>query len=71
MVHKNKGKKRKKAKKGEGIVDNVKALLFGRKNLPPKVRTMLKKHGDTEIDYIQVARNPLKLHSFPYYFHEM
>ena len=44
---------------GEGIIDNIKALFFGRTKLPPDVRKILKQHGDTEIDYIQVARNPL------------
>ena len=44
---------------GEGIIDYIKALFFGRTKLPPDVRKILKQHGDTEIDYIQVARNPL------------
>ena len=52
-------KKRKTKQKGKGIIDNVKALLFGRTKLPPKVRKVLQAHGNKEIDYIQVARNPL------------
>ena len=45
---------------GEGLFDNVKALLFGRKELPPNVRNILKKNGNDDVDYIQVARNTLK-----------
>ena len=44
---------------GEGIFDNIKALLFGRKDLPPNARNVLKKNGNDQIAYIQVARNPL------------
>ncbi len=52
-------KRTKKVQKGKGIVDTAKALLFGRTQLPPQVRKILEKNGNTEIDYIQVARNPL------------
>ena len=52
-------KRTKKVQKGKGIVDTAKALLFGRTKLPPQVRKILEKYGDKEIDYIQVARNPL------------
>ena len=55
----NKKRKTKNVQKGKGIIDNVKALLFGRTKLPPKVRKVLQAHGNKEIDYIQVARNPL------------
>ena len=52
-------KRTKKVQKGKGIIDTAKALLFGRTKLPPQVRKILEKYGDKEIDYIQVARNPL------------
>ena len=52
-------KRTKKVQKGKGIIDTAKALLFGRTKLPPQVRKILEKNGNTEIDYIQVARNPL------------
>ena len=52
-------KKTKKVQKGEGIFDTAKALLFGRTKLPPNARKILKANGNTEIDYIQVGRNPL------------
>ena len=51
--------KSKKVQKGKGIFDTAKALIFGRTKLPPTARKILKANGDTEIDYIQVARNPL------------
>ena len=44
---------------GTGIFDTAKALLFGRTKLPPKVRKIVKTYGNDEIDYIQIARNPL------------
>ena len=52
-------KKPKKVQKGKGIFDTAKALLFGRTKLPPNARKILKANGNTEIDYILVARNPL------------
>lgn len=45
--------------KGDGFFDTAKAFIFGRKDLPPQVRNVLKLHGDSEISYIQVARNPV------------
>jgi hypothetical protein len=45
--------KRKINKKGKGLFKNIKALIYGRKELPPKVRNILKKHGDVEIAYIK------------------
>ena len=50
---------RKRKMKGDGFVDTAKAFFFGRKDLPPAVRNVLKIHGDSEISYIQVARNPV------------
>ena len=52
-------KRTKKVQKGKGIIDTAKALLFGRTKLPPQVRKILENNGNTEIDYVQVARNPL------------
>ena len=52
-------KKTKIVQKGKGILDTAKALLFGRTKLPPNARKLLKAKGNTEIDYIQVGRNPL------------
>ncbi len=62
MVKQRKNPK-KRRQKGKGIIDTGLALIFGRKNLPPKVRNMLKKHGNTEIAYIQVARSPLETYT--------
>jgi len=54
-----KRKPTKRSQKGDGFVDNVKALLFGRTKLPPNVRKILKAHGDTNIEYFQIGRNEL------------
>jgi len=50
---------KKNSKKGKGLLDTAKALWYGRDKLPPNVRKIMEKHGNDEIDYIQVARNPL------------
>jgi len=61
VVKKTKGRKvtKKTSKKGKGLLDTAKALWYGRDKLPPNVRKIMEKHGNDEIDYIQVARNPL------------
>ena len=46
-------------KKGKGIVSTLKAFVYGRSQLPPSVRKVLKDFGNVEISYIQLARNPL------------
>ena len=44
---------------GVGIVDNIKAVVYGRKDLPPKVRDIMDKMGSKEITKIQIGRTPL------------
>lgn len=48
---------------GEGIIDDlkkVKAMVFGRNDYPPKVRSLLAKYGDEVLVSAMVRRNPVQ-----------
>lgn len=45
---------------GNGIFEDIRAFIFGRKRLSPKSRKTLKKYGDNFVVDIQVNRTPIQ-----------
>lgn len=52
-------RKKKQQQQGKGIMDYGKALIYGRTDLPPKMRKIVEKYGDYQILQMETCRTPV------------